>query len=109
MGNNYFTDKACSRFINSVSEGFRKCQKEEVNKARFLSVISDGSTDAGIHEEEPVYVRYILNGSALIQFADVKKPDKADAAEILKVVKKKLLVKSYLDLLMVINEVIIYN
>ena len=41
MGNNYLTDKACSRFINSVSKDLRKCQKEEVNKARFLSVLSD--------------------------------------------------------------------
>ena len=65
MGNNYLSDKAGSRFINSISEDFRKCQKEEVNKARFLSVLSDGSTDAGILVEEAVYIRYILNGTAL--------------------------------------------
>ena len=54
-----------------------------VNKARFLSVQSDSSTDGGILEEEAVYVRYILNGSALTQFAGVKNPDKSDGAEMM--------------------------
>ena len=65
MGNNYLTDKACSRFITYISEDFRKCHKEEVNKARFLSALSDGLTDAGLLKEKAAFVPYILNGSAL--------------------------------------------
>ena len=68
------------------------CQKKEINKARFLSVSSDGQTDAGILEEEAVCIRYILKGSALTQFAGVKNPNKADAAGILKVINEELLI-----------------
>ena len=47
-------------------------------------------TDAGILEEQAAYVRYILNGGPLTQFASVKNPDKADAAGILKVINEVL-------------------
>ena len=39
--------------------------KNELNKARFLPVLSDDLTDAGILEEEAVYLDYIINGSPL--------------------------------------------
>ena len=91
LGNNYLNDKACNRIVNSISEDLRKNQKDEINGARFLSVLSDGSTDAGILEEEAVYLRYVRDGRPVTQFAGVKNPDKADAAGILKAINEVLL------------------
>lgn len=76
MGNTYLTNKACIQFISFVREGFR---------------LSDGSTDAWVLEEEAMYVRYILNGSALTQFSVVKNPDKASAPGKLKFFNELLL------------------
>lgn len=76
MGNTYLTNKACIQSISFVREGFR---------------LSDGSTDALVLEEEAMYVRYILNGSALTQFSVVKNPDKASAPGKLKFFNELLL------------------
>ena len=54
--------------------------KDEVNKARFIPVLSDGLTDAGIRDKEIVYFNYILKGRLITQFAHVKNPDKAQAS-----------------------------
>ena len=42
---------------------------------QFLSALSDGLTDVGILGEEAIFILYILNGSALTQFAGVTDPE----------------------------------
>ena len=60
LGENYLTDVACMRLISSIAEDTKSDLKSDVANARFLAVLSDGSTDVGILEEEAVYLRYTL-------------------------------------------------
>ena len=47
IGENYLSSKACSCFIASISSDVKKNISEEFNNCRFVTVLSDGSTDAG--------------------------------------------------------------
>ena len=44
LGKNYLSDKACARFVSDLkSEVYRY-----IHDSRFVSILSDGSTDKGI-------------------------------------------------------------
>lgn len=62
-----------------------------VKQSQFLSGLSYSSTDAGTLKEEAVNTYCIVNGSALMQSASVTNLDKANGAEILKVITEVLL------------------
>ena len=72
IGSNYLNDKSCKQFCVSTSETLKDETIEDLRKARFVSVLSDGSTDKGIVEQELVYVRYISqSGELKTRLADV--------------------------------------
>ncbi|XP_071964144.1 zinc finger protein 862-like [Antedon mediterranea] len=77
LKNTYINDHACGEFIKSMAHVQREKTTEELTaeNTRFLSVLSDGSTDSGIIEQEIVYVRYLSNGSPetrMVKIVDVK-------------------------------------
>ena len=90
LGDNYLTDVACRRFLSTIGEGLKDDLRESFNLARFVAVLSDGSTDAGILEEEIVYVRFLENGIPVTRFAGIKSPDKGDAPGIFRAIEDVL-------------------
>ena len=52
MSKTYLNDHACHNFIGT----------SQIEKSRFLSVLSDGSTDNSVTERELAYVRFLCNG-----------------------------------------------
>ena len=72
LGDNYLTDVACRRFLSTIGKGLKDDLRESFNLARFVAVLSDGSTDAGILEEEILYVRFLENGIPVTRFAGIK-------------------------------------
>ena len=48
----------------------------------FLSILSDGSTDASIREQEAVYGRYIHNGHQKTKFLGIRSPVRPNAEQI---------------------------
>ena len=99
----YRTDKACKKFIMAISEEFKGELGEQIQKARFLSVMTDSATDVGVREVEDVYVRFLKDGEAVNAFvgltscSDAKAPGITEAAvnsarlTSVKIGKKKLL------------------
>ena len=62
--------------------------RESFNSARFFfSVLSDGSTDSKVIEQEAIYVRYLENGCPQTKFARIKPPIKGDAEGLLLVIE----------------------
>ena len=57
-GEIYITNKAVKHFTSSIAKTLRQKKAADLHKARFVSVMSDGSTDTTIVEQEVVYVRY---------------------------------------------------
>ena len=75
---------ACKRFISSIGNTLKGDLKETfINSACFVSVLSDGSTDSGVVEQEVVYVRYLDSGIPKTHFAGINPPEKADAKGLL--------------------------
>lgn len=50
--------------------------------AQFYSILSDGSTDSSIIEEEIVYARYVIQGEIFVRFLGLQSVPKADASTI---------------------------
>ncbi len=61
--NTYMNDHACRNFIGAMAHVHRADMISQIENSRFLSVLSDGSTDRSIIEQELVYVRFCAMGS----------------------------------------------
>ena len=77
---NHLSDCACAhlKIANIQSE-----LKADIENACFMSILSYGSTDKGIIEEEIVYMCFLLDNKPISKFADIKNLNKADAEGIL--------------------------
>ena len=57
LGDLYQNEKACRSFIKSIAGVEEKAVIDDLQAARFFTVLADGSTDASIVEQESVFVR----------------------------------------------------
>ena len=62
LGENYMNDKGCSIFVKQIATVLNEDFQGELHKANFVTIISEGSTDAGIIEQELVYLQYVSDG-----------------------------------------------
>ena len=63
---------------------------EEINDVKFITIVSDGSTDVSICENEVIYLRYSCRGIAKTQFISMQAVEKADANGIFTAISKAL-------------------
>jgi hypothetical protein len=56
LGETYHNDKACRTFVSSIAEAERQKLVEDMSKAPFFSIMTDGTTDAAVSEAEIMYV-----------------------------------------------------
>ena len=52
LGNNYRTDKYCRLLVNTIATEMESELSSLIDNKIFISVLSDGSTDAGVIEQE---------------------------------------------------------
>lgn len=57
--------------------------RNDIRTSRFLTVLSDGSSDSGVLDQEIVYVRFVNDGLPQTKFVDIEHLYKADANSIL--------------------------
>ena len=67
FGEQYKNDKGCKTFISYIAQVEKGKIQSAVSDSRFMSILSDGSTDSGIVEQEAVYIRYV-NKKGRMQF-----------------------------------------
>ena len=84
---NYLNDKSCRMFVHWIAERLKQTLQEDVNNARFLSILSDGSTDSGNIETEIVYARYLKDGVPNTKFAGIEPINSADAPGVLSAIE----------------------
>ena len=58
----YRTDRAVAVFIDFIAESMKLPLKECLMKAKYYSVLQDGSTDTSVSEQELVYVLFLYEG-----------------------------------------------
>ena len=86
----YITDKAAKHFTSSIAKTLRQKTAADVHKARFMSVMSDGSTDTTIVEHEVVYVRYVDLGNPVTKLASIQALEHGNAEGVHQCVMKGL-------------------
>ena len=84
FGDQYKNDKGCKTFFNHIAQVEKGKIQSAVSDSRFMCILSDGSTDSGIVEQETVYVRYVnKKGRSVCHFADIAALESANADGIL--------------------------
>ena len=72
LGEIYIIDKAAKHFTSSIAKTMRQKTAADLHKAMFVSVMSDGSPDTTIVEQEVVNVWYVDHGNPGTQFASIQ-------------------------------------
>ncbi|XP_033758057.1 zinc finger protein 862-like [Pecten maximus] len=91
MGSMYRNDKGCKTFIEHIANSEIEKIKKDVMESRYFSVLSDGSTDSSITEQEAVYIRYIgPEGKPQTECCDIVSLETADASGVLQDIDRAL-------------------
>ena len=84
LGSNHYSDRTCAGLASSIANNIKSELKADTENVHFISILSDGSTDKVIIEEEIVYIHYLLDNNPVTKFAGIKNPNKDDTEGILK-------------------------
>ena len=79
IGESYTTDRAAAKFVNVIGQITRESLNADLAKARYYSILNDGSTDVSTTEQELVYVLFLQDGTPVIKFMGVESQVQADA------------------------------
>ena len=87
FGTSYKTDRAAAEFTEVIAEVERKKMVNYLSKARYFSVLNDGSSDSSVSEKELVYALFLVDGKPEVTFISIESVKVADAAGILDCIK----------------------
>ncbi|XP_021358670.1 zinc finger protein 862-like [Mizuhopecten yessoensis] len=80
----YQNYNGCKDIVSSIVDTEKSKIIEVLRNARFLSVLSDGSTHSSVTEQETVFVRYVgINGHPVTQFVSIVALQSAHAEGVL--------------------------
>ena len=80
IGNSYITDRACAVFTDYIGKVTKESFAEDFANARYYSVLSDGSTDSAVIEQEVVYVLYLSkDGVPVVKYLSIESAENGDA------------------------------
>ena len=68
LGDTYISDKYCKKFIEAIADVERQKIKDLLMSANYVTILSDGSTDTAVIEEEIVYIRFAVKGEIHVYF-----------------------------------------
>ena len=88
IGNMYRNNQACTKFIEAISDVFCDELKSELSAADYLSLLSDGSTDVTVKEQESVWIRFVSKqtGKCETKFVTLSEPTNGTSGEITKAI-----------------------
>ncbi|XP_049892465.1 zinc finger protein 862-like isoform X1 [Epinephelus moara] len=87
VGKTYRNKVEARVFLHYIADMERKKIEDRLGRAKFISIMSDGSTDSAVKEQEMVYVRSSVGGKIESKFVGIDAVDKADAENITKAIK----------------------
>lgn len=87
LGSTYRNVTSAKQFTAAIAQFEREKLASEVKSAKFLTFLSDGSTDASVKEQEMFFVRYVVNGNISVRFLAVINVDRPDAESIVSALK----------------------
>lgn len=84
LGSTYRTRDSAVESIKCIADAEFKKVSTAVTKANFVCIISDGSTDSSIKEQEMYFIRTCVAGVISVQFTGVYAAERANAENIVK-------------------------
>ena len=91
IGATYINDKMCKEFIVAMSEVVRADIESALQDAKYISIMSDGSTDISVIENEICYVHFAKQGRTSCYFLGLIECESADAKGIYEALMKSLI------------------
>ena len=86
-------DRAAASFVNGIGQSMKDCFVEDLRSANYYSLLTDGSTDASILEQEGFYLLFpSKKGEPVVKFFSIQTPDHAHAEGLKKCIKVLFLV-----------------
>ena len=79
LGASYSTPNASAYFADYIGKVMRESLKKLISKANYFSVLSDGSTDSAVTEQEMIYVLFICEGTPVLKYLSIKNVKNDDA------------------------------
>ena len=90
IGKTYRNCESAKQFTKAIAEVERKSLASAINTAKFVSVLSDGSTDSAVCEQEMFFLRYVEDGMPIVKFAASVHVERSDSASILSAMQKAI-------------------
>ena len=90
IGKTYRNRKGCVNFLNAIASIEREKIRNKFKDAEFFSIISDGSTDNSVVENEIVYVRFAVQGKIFVYFIGLMPVSIANAEGIYAVITQAI-------------------
>ncbi|XP_048246220.1 zinc finger protein 862-like [Haliotis rufescens] len=88
IGSKYRNIAGAREFIKAIACSLQKEFIPELKKARFVTILSDGSTDSAILEQETVFMRYVSHGQPVSFHAGTVPLEHCHADEVLDGIRK---------------------
>ena len=65
--------------LDYIGKVMREDLKKQISKVNYYSVLSDGSTDTAVTEQETIYVIFICEGTTILKYLSIENVKNADA------------------------------
>ena len=83
----YRNDQAAGNFLDVIGKVTQDSLKKDLANAQYFCVLSDGSTDSSVIEEELVYLLFLKNGKLVMKFLSIEPANHANAEGIIEWIK----------------------
>ena len=90
IGNTYRNDKQCKLFIKTIANNERNKIRDYLSEVKFITLLSDGSVDVSVTENEAIYVRCCKEGKVDIFFIEMAAVQRANAQGIFDALRRAL-------------------
>ena len=88
IGKTYRNSESAKKFTKATAQVERKSLASAVKTAKFVSVLSDGSTNSALCEQKMFFLRYIEDGMPVVKFAASVQVERSDSVSILSAMQK---------------------
>ena len=86
----YRNDRAAANFTDSIAKVTEDSFAKDLAKARYFCILSDGSKDSSVTEQELVYVLFLLCGKPMLKFLSIEPANNANAEGFIVALRKLL-------------------
>ena len=90
LGENYRNINGCKNLAASIAQTLVDKPVQELKNINFLCILSDGSTDVSVTEQEIVYIHYVERSVPVTKIISIEALDKTDTQGIFNAIKNAL-------------------